>query len=267
MAAEGHHGPAEDHVERAIDGGQRGQPIRATADGTLHAGPRAAGAPRRRRQARRRRGHRRRIPFAHRGLLDSTGATTRMQFCWLQSGIASAIVPGVEFTRDTINAPRRRPWTRRGCRLHARRRHRDDARVFLHTHALRVAWRPCARRRLRLRPDETTRWTSAGDRRAARRAGHDRHLGIRQELRDPDGPALHLRQAERIAEAYLGSRTAELPLVINFSYGFSGGPHDGTGNLELAVEDLIRTRRTGSTGVRACRRSLSCPPATRSARA
>ncbi len=189
------------------------------------------------------------LPFAHRGLLDSTGATTRMQFCWLQSGIASAIVPGVEFTRDTINAlvaahgpDEDAVYTRAGA-IETTPEYSSTLMHFA-SHGAHVLDAACG-----LRPDEDD--------------AMDHVLAIGVQLAAPvtidtSGygksfailTALHyiFDRAERIAEAYLGSRTAELPLVINFSYGFSGGPHDGTGNLELAVEDLIRTRRTGSTG-------------------
>jgi len=47
-------------------------------------------------------------------------------------------------------------------------------------------------------------------------------------------------RADRIAEAY---GTRPLPLVINFSFGFTGGPHDGTDRLEEAIGRLIRARR------------------------
>lgn len=47
-------------------------------------------------------------------------------------------------------------------------------------------------------------------------------------------------RADRIAKAY--GRTEPLPLVINFSFGFTGGPHDGTDRLEDAINDLICAR-------------------------
>lgn len=46
-------------------------------------------------------------------------------------------------------------------------------------------------------------------------------------------------RADRIAAAY---GVARLPLVINFSFGFTGGPHDGTDRLEAAIGALIETR-------------------------
>ncbi len=35
-----------------------------------------------------------------------------------------------------------------------------------------------------------------------------------------------------------------VPVVINFSYGMVGGPHDGTSELEMAVDALVEWRRT-----------------------
>lgn len=46
-------------------------------------------------------------------------------------------------------------------------------------------------------------------------------------------------RADRIAKAY---GVQPLPLVINFSFGFTGGPHDGTDRLEAAIRALIEVR-------------------------
>lgn len=48
-------------------------------------------------------------------------------------------------------------------------------------------------------------------------------------------------RADRIAAAY---DTGPLPLVINFSFGFTGGPHDGNDRLEDAIRALILARKT-----------------------
>jgi hypothetical protein len=48
-------------------------------------------------------------------------------------------------------------------------------------------------------------------------------------------------RAERIAAAY---GTGPLPVVINLSYGTSGGPHDGTAQIEAAMDNLIEARRS-----------------------
>ena len=48
------------------------------------------------------------------------------------------------------------------------------------------------------------------------------------------------RKADEIARA---SGTGPLPLVINLSYGISGGPVDGSGMLEAAIDELVAARR------------------------
>src|SRR5262249_13680720 len=55
-------------------------------------------------------------------------------------------------------------------------------------------------------------------------------------------------RADRIAAGY-GIRRPRL--VINFSYGFSGGRHDGQMELEQAIDELVKLRRktTGPTAL------------------
>lgn len=55
--------------------------------------------------------------------------------------------------------------------------------------------------------------------------------------------AIHyiFERADRLAEKYLGKGHA-LPLIVNFSYGFTGGPHNGQDRLERAMHALIRAR-------------------------
>jgi len=48
-------------------------------------------------------------------------------------------------------------------------------------------------------------------------------------------------RADIIAEGY---KVKNLRLVINFSYGFSGGRHDGETELEAAIDELVCQRRT-----------------------
>lgn len=50
-----------------------------------------------------------------------------------------------------------------------------------------------------------------------------------------------IRQAEQIAAAY-ELKLQDVPLIINFSFGFSGGPHDGHDRLEEAIAQLVKTR-------------------------
>ncbi|OYU49249.1 MAG: hypothetical protein CFE31_07750 [Rhizobiales bacterium PAR1] len=55
--------------------------------------------------------------------------------------------------------------------------------------------------------------------------------------------ALHyiFERADRLAEKHLG-KGEKLPLIVNFSYGFTGGPHNGQDRLERAMRALIRAR-------------------------
>ena len=48
-----------------------------------------------------------------------------------------------------------------------------------------------------------------------------------------------LERAEEIART---RKCRRLPVVINFSYGIVAGPHDGTSDLEVAIDDLIEAR-------------------------
>ncbi|MDG1341240.1 MAG: hypothetical protein P8P66_14800 [Paracoccaceae bacterium] len=54
--------------------------------------------------------------------------------------------------------------------------------------------------------------------------------------------AIHyiFERADRIAQAYGQSH---LPVVLNISYGTSGGPHDGSAVIEAAMDELIQARR------------------------
>ena len=47
-------------------------------------------------------------------------------------------------------------------------------------------------------------------------------------------------RAEQVAEAY-GCDAP--PMVVNISYGYSGGSHDGLGNLEAAIDEIVTARR------------------------
>lgn len=47
-------------------------------------------------------------------------------------------------------------------------------------------------------------------------------------------------RADRIAKKY---GAENVPLVINLSYGYSGGPHDGSGQIEAAMDELVQLRR------------------------
>jgi hypothetical protein len=56
-----------------------------------------------------------------------------------------------------------------------------------------------------------------------------------------------LDRADRIAEARGCGR---LPVVINFSYGFIAGPHNGTSVIEAAIDAIVAQRRDAGQDVR-----------------
>jgi hypothetical protein len=68
---------------------------------------------------------------------------------------------------------------------------------------------------------------------------------------DPSGESLDayaldairyiLERADEIARRKPGR--SHLPVVINFSFGDVAGPHDGSSNLEKAIDELVRERR------------------------
>lgn len=55
--------------------------------------------------------------------------------------------------------------------------------------------------------------------------------------------ALHyiFERASRIAQHF---GVGELPLIVNFSYGWSAGRHDGQSEMEIAIEELLADRQT-----------------------
>jgi hypothetical protein len=61
-----------------------------------------------------------------------------------------------------------------------------------------------------------------------------------------DGIRYILDRASEIARRV--PKRKYLPVVINFSYGNVAGPHDGTSDLELAIDELIRMRRETQGG-------------------
>lgn len=50
-------------------------------------------------------------------------------------------------------------------------------------------------------------------------------------------------RADAVFDAYGVKNPADQWLTVNFSYGATGGPHDGTGRIERAIQELIEQRR------------------------
>ncbi len=188
------------------------------------------------------------LPFAHRNFLDTAGNGTRVEFCWLQSSDTTpsgSVVFGREFTRDAINDL---------CRVHGP----DEDAVYA-----RAGAADFSRRHGSTLNHIASHGSHVLDAAAGLRPGTDqgdvdlmRIIAVQLPAAitaDTTGfrkdafvlSALHyiFDRADRIGAAYLDDEAAPLPLVINFSYGFTGGPHDGSDRLEVAIARLIEARQ------------------------
>ena len=192
------------------------------------------------------------IPFANSAYRDSTGST-RIECFWAQSAPAdgtSFTVPfGREYTRTQINA--------------LAREHHDEDLLYRSAGVVIPGLSELG--------SALNRFTSHGSIVMDIAGGKGSALDIDpliDEVRiiavqlpntiawDTSGfgkdmfmlSAFHyiFERAEHIAKAYRfdtsGARTA-MPVTVNFSYGFSGGPHDGMSELEDAINELVSARR------------------------
>lgn len=183
------------------------------------------------------------IPFAHANFRNADGLRTRIDYCWAQSApketkAAADVLFGREFTKACIDQM-----------IHDTQGDEDaiyrDAGLLgrvgtspmpldrMHSHGAHVLdtlagrWDPKTAAEARIiavdLPASST-WETSG-------FGKDMFVLS----------ALHyiFDRAARIQQTY-GCRP--LPLVINLSYGYSGGPHDGTGLIEEAIAELIAER-------------------------
>lgn len=187
------------------------------------------------------------LPFAHRAFLNSSGQT-RVSHCWLQSGLAEqrAHVPfGREYVNRDIDALRAAAGD-------------DDAQLYRAAGALAPGL------------DEL----GSHLRRQATHGSHVMGIAAGNASLFPEHPmdediqiiavqlpntiawdtsgfgkemymlsALHyvFDRASRIAAHY---GCGELPLVVNFSYGWSAGRHDGETEMELAIQALLEDRQS-----------------------
>ena len=184
------------------------------------------------------------LPFAHRALRDPTGRFSRVEFCWLQGNAAQP---------DD-------PWPEDGSIPTGRELFRGDSDALIATHgddedvlydasgafALDGA-QGCSLRRFASHGAHVLGATAAATAKGAVRfigvqlapavtldtAGDERFAGILQ--------AMHyvLDRADRIAAGYGRPR---LPLIVNFSYGYTGGSHDGLGRVAQRLRDLLDVR-------------------------
>ncbi|MBS8259331.1 hypothetical protein DYI23_03770 [Roseibium polysiphoniae] len=186
------------------------------------------------------------LPFAHRCFLNSDGGT-RISHCWLQSGQAepTASVPfGREFVNAEIDGLRHQfPADERQQYRQAKATAPDMPELGNHlmrhaTHGAHVLG--LAAGNGSIYPDypldddiliigvqlpNTIAWDTSG-------FGKEMYMLS----------ALHyiFERSRRIARHF---ESPELPLVVNFSYGWSAGRHDGNSEMEIAIEELLKLRR------------------------
>lgn len=187
------------------------------------------------------------LPFAHRAFLDSTGQT-RVSHCWVQSGRAET-QGHVPFGREYVNADIDALRDAAGD---------DDAQLYRAAGALAPGLDELG--------NHLRRHGTHGSHVMGLAAGNaslfpDHVMGddiqiIAVQLPntiawDTSGfgkemymlSALHyvFERASRIAAHY---GCGELPLVVNFSYGWSAGRHDGNSEMELAIQALLQDRQS-----------------------
>lgn len=181
------------------------------------------------------------IPFAHTNFRLEGDHGTRIEYCWSQSAPktdSGAVMFGREFQRDQINEL-------------VRKHNGDEDAIYrsvgllnsvdkplmpldrMHSHGAHVMdclagnWPDASAESVRLiavdLPSSST-WETSG-------FGKDMFVLS----------AIHyiFDCADRIKQNYA---TPDLPLVINLSYGYSGGPHDGNSLIEDAINELITAR-------------------------
>jgi hypothetical protein len=197
------------------------------------------------------------LPFAHQITRSSDGSLrSRMEFCWLQSADIAEIAEertvlfGREHTRHTIESLLKAYSGDEDALYRAATSNKALGEISRSVHGLwshgaavlDIAAGHCHADELPHRP--TVEPDGNLDR--------VRLIGVElptPALLDTVGfgkdcyllSAFHyiLDRADKIRDAY-GQK--EIPLIINLSFGFTGGPHDGTDRLEQAISELIAAR-------------------------
>jgi hypothetical protein len=185
------------------------------------------------------------IPFAHRNFLDSSCRSTRVEYCWLQGAASDWRLPyGRELTRSEIDALR----TKHGP---------DEDTIYAHSGALdMIAGRTPAIFRFGTHGSHVLD-AAAGCRTGMKPEELDRIRVVAVQL----PPAMTIdttgmgkdafildafdyvfQKSREIAEACCGNPNAPLPVIINLSYGYTDGPHDGSSLLEQAIRQRIVAR-------------------------
>jgi len=186
------------------------------------------------------------LPFAHRNFRNADGDRTRVEFCWLQSAEADArqrsVLFGREYTRGQIDE--------------YIKHHGDDEDALYRAAGATADTEGLA--------SMIRRHTTHGAHVMDLATGYARERGEEpaEEIRiiavqlpnvvtmDTSGvgkdmyllSAFHyiFHRADVIAAKYKIDRAR---LVINFSYGYFGGPHDGQFDVEAAIDQLVERRR------------------------
>jgi hypothetical protein len=187
------------------------------------------------------------LPFAHLNFRSADEAKTRVEFCWLQAAKIDEQQQSVLFGRE---------YTRRQIEQYIEDYGHDEDTLYheagaasdteglgspidwhathgAHVMDLATGYSRARReepaeeiRIIAVQMPNTIAWDTSG-------FGKDMYMLS----------AFHyiFDRADMIAEGY---GVKNLRLVINFSYGFSGGRHDGQTELEAAINELIEKRRT-----------------------
>ncbi|WP_420336045.1 hypothetical protein [Roseibium sp.] len=188
------------------------------------------------------------IPFAHRNFRAADGKRSRLEFCWLQSANrkethgSGGVLFGRELTRQDIEqlvrdhgededalydqAGASAPQFGSGAAIRRLATHGANVMdIAAGANPDKDALPPEETRLIAVQLPNTYGWDTSS-------FGKDMYMLS----------AVHyiLERAERIAEGY---GVSDIRVTINISYGFSAGRHDGKGELEAAIDELVETRR------------------------
>jgi hypothetical protein len=185
------------------------------------------------------------LPFAHRNFRDASGEHTRVEFCWLQSAKADtqdSVLFGREYTRADIEDHIKKYGDDEDVlyRMAGATEDTEGLASMIGRHATHGA-------------HVMDLATGYAPERGETPAEEIRIIGVQLPnvvTMDTSGvgkdmyllSAFHyiFHRADLIAKGYGIDRPR---LVINFSYGYFGGPHDGQFDIEAAIGDLIKRRR------------------------
>lgn len=188
------------------------------------------------------------LPFAHRNFRGADGKRSRVEFCWLQSveidKKQKSVLFGREYTRNQIEdliarygddedtlyreAGATADTEELGSLIDRHATHGAHIMDLATGYAPERGEEPAEEIRIiAVQLPNTIAWDTSG-------FGKDMYMLS----------AFHyiFDRADMIA-AKEGYDVANMRLVVNFSYGFSGGRHDGETELEAAINELVETRR------------------------